>query len=210
MQNPTWYNNQVNGCCNIAVWILLFRHSLTTCSMNMAVDFSWWFQQRCSSLFVHQAMNKPVNNTVQTGQLNHVQACQQVKTSCAFVYMCSKNNIIYLFYTIKIQMVYWRSCGMFRACMEKTIKASQLTRIWRHLWLYRLIYNGQQPMKMHTEITLLYNFCSLHAVTSSVIYYGTNARENVIYGWFSLTWPAAILEWGNNRKCLNKNRAKVP
>ena len=23
----------------------------------MAVDLSWWFQQRCSSLFVHQAMN---------------------------------------------------------------------------------------------------------------------------------------------------------
>ena len=25
--------------------------------MNMAVDLSWWFQQRCSSLFVHQAIN---------------------------------------------------------------------------------------------------------------------------------------------------------
>ena len=68
--------------------------------MDMAVDLSWWFQQRCSSLFVHQAMNslvqhawtslsttmfklasstmfKPVNNHVQAGQLNHVQACQQ-------------------------------------------------------------------------------------------------------------------------------------
>ena len=69
-------------------------------STNMAVDLSWWFQQRCSSLFVHQATNslfqhawtslsttlfklasstmfKPVNNAVQVGQLNHVQACQQ-------------------------------------------------------------------------------------------------------------------------------------
>ena len=48
-------------------------------------NLSRWFQQRCSSLFVHQAMNslnKPVNNTVQavhvqTRQLNHVEACQQ-------------------------------------------------------------------------------------------------------------------------------------
>ena len=48
-------------------------------------NLSRWFQQRCSSLFVHQAMNslnKPVNNTVQavhvqTGQVNNVEACQQ-------------------------------------------------------------------------------------------------------------------------------------
>ena len=33
--------------------ILLFHHSLTTC----AVDLSWWFQQRCSNLFIHQVMN---------------------------------------------------------------------------------------------------------------------------------------------------------
>ena len=36
------------------------------------------------------SLNKPVNNTVQadhvqTGQLNHVQVCQQAKTSCAFL-----------------------------------------------------------------------------------------------------------------------------
>ena len=59
MQNPTWYNNQIHGCCNIAVqscyFIILWQHVLSC--MNMAVDLSWWFQQRCSSLFVHQAMN---------------------------------------------------------------------------------------------------------------------------------------------------------
>ena len=79
--------------------------------MNMAVDLSWWFQQRCLTLFVHQTMNslfqhawtslsttlfKAVNNHVQASQLNHVQtgqlnhalhvqACQQAKPSCVFL-----------------------------------------------------------------------------------------------------------------------------
>ena len=59
MQNPTWYNNQVHGCYNIAVqschFIIAWQHVLSW--MNVAVDLSWWFQQRCSNLFVHQAMN---------------------------------------------------------------------------------------------------------------------------------------------------------
>ena len=58
MQNPTWYNNQVHGCCNIAVqswyFIIPWQHVLSC--MNNAVDLSRWFQQRCSSLFV-QVMN---------------------------------------------------------------------------------------------------------------------------------------------------------
>ena len=59
MQNPTWYNNHVHGCCNIAVqscyFIIPWQHVLSC--MNMAVDLSRWFQQHCSSLFVHQAMD---------------------------------------------------------------------------------------------------------------------------------------------------------
>ena len=38
---------------------------------------------------VPTCMFKPVNNTVQAGQLNHVQACDQAKTSCAFLRMYS-------------------------------------------------------------------------------------------------------------------------
>ena len=34
---------------------------------------------------VPTCMNKPVNNHVEVGQLNHVQVCQQSKTSCAFL-----------------------------------------------------------------------------------------------------------------------------
>ena len=59
MQNPTWYNNQVHGCRNITVqsyyFIIPWQH-VVSC-VNMAVDLSWWFQQHCSSLFVHRAMN---------------------------------------------------------------------------------------------------------------------------------------------------------
>ena len=34
--------------------------------MNMTVDLSWWFQQRCSSLFVHQAMNSLFQHAAST------------------------------------------------------------------------------------------------------------------------------------------------
>ena len=48
-------------------------------------------------------MNKPVNNTVEAGHLNHVQACQQAKTSCEFlrVYcMCTSKSIPPSFYRL--------------------------------------------------------------------------------------------------------------
>ena len=41
-----------------------------TCKNITGIDLSWWFQQRCSSLFVHQAMNSLFPNM-------HEQACQQ-------------------------------------------------------------------------------------------------------------------------------------
>ena len=60
MQNPNWYNNHVHGFCNIAVqscyFIIPWLQHVLSC-MNIAVDLSWWFQQLCPSLFVHQAMN---------------------------------------------------------------------------------------------------------------------------------------------------------
>ena len=42
---------------------------------------------------VPTCMNKPVNNHVQAGQLNHdVQACKQEKSSCTFLYYeCSRD-----------------------------------------------------------------------------------------------------------------------
>ena len=39
------------------LFIIPWQHVLLSC-MNMAVDSSWLFQQRCSSLFVHQAMTE--------------------------------------------------------------------------------------------------------------------------------------------------------
>ena len=53
---------------------IMFYH---VCINNMVVDLSWWFQQRCSRVLSsreHHAMNKPVNNHVEAGQFNHVQA----------------------------------------------------------------------------------------------------------------------------------------
>ena len=62
----------------------------------------------------------------------------------------TQENVIYLFYTIKIQMVYWRILGHGKR------KTSPLT--WYGVDLTSsvcpLIDHGQQPMKMHTEVTL--------------------------------------------------------
>ena len=55
---------------------------------------------------VPTCMNKPVNNHVQAGQLNHVQACQQAKTSCAFLRVYNthaRKNIVYLLNGDKLQ-----------------------------------------------------------------------------------------------------------
>ena len=68
-------------------------------------------------------------------------------------------NVIYLFYTIKIQMVYWRILG---AKKGKQVCWRDLTWIWRHLCVCPLIDYGQQPMKMHTEVALLYNIKLLY------------------------------------------------
>ena len=71
MENSTWYNNQVRGqCCNLAVqscYITIPWQHVLSC-MNMAVDLSRRFQQRCSSLFVHQAMNSLFQHAWSTEQ----------------------------------------------------------------------------------------------------------------------------------------------
>ena len=86
MQNPTWYNNQVHGCCcNIAVqscyFIIPWQHVQYEhgCWFIMMVPTTLFKSVRSSShkQSVPTCMNKPVNNTVQAGQLNYVQACQQ-------------------------------------------------------------------------------------------------------------------------------------
>ena len=59
-------------------------------------------------------------------------------------------NVIYLFYTIKFQMGYWRILGGMKK--DKQVCWRNLTWIWRHL----CCVFGQQPMKMLTEVTLLY------------------------------------------------------
>ena len=54
-------------------------------------------------------------------------------------------------------------------------------------------------MKMRTEITLLYDICSLHVITSSVIfYYSTNARKYVIYLLTRTSFPSYLDENCNN------------
>ena len=75
MQNPTWYNNQVHGSCNIAVqscyFIIPWQHVLSC--MNMAVDLSWWFHFQQRWLKPSSAFIKPW--TVCSNM--YEQACQQ-------------------------------------------------------------------------------------------------------------------------------------
>ena len=41
---------------------------------------------------------------------------------------------------------------------EKQVRWRDMAWIWRHLCVCPLIDHGQQPMKMHTEVTLLYKY----------------------------------------------------
>ena len=59
-------------------WLLIY-HMIVPTTLFKSVRSSNHEQS------VPTCMNKPVNNHVQAGQLNHVQACQQAKTSCAFL-----------------------------------------------------------------------------------------------------------------------------
>ena len=80
-------------------------------------------------------------------------------------YTHTRENVIYSFYTIKIQMVYWRILGAWK----KKNKSADV--IWRGfdaicVCVCPLIDHGQQPMKTHTEVTLLHK--ELYAILSSI------------------------------------------
>ena len=96
MQNPTWYNNQVHGCCNIAVqscyFIIPWQHGSnnvvqvcsfikprTVCS-NMHEQAC---QQHCSSWPAQPCSNWPAQ------PCSTVQACRQANYKlCVFTCMC--------------------------------------------------------------------------------------------------------------------------
>ena len=79
-------------------------------------------------------------------------------------YTHTRENVIYSFYTIKIQMVYWRILG------HEKRKTSPLTwygvDLTPSVCVCPLIDHGQQPMKTHTEVTLLHK--ELYAILSSI------------------------------------------
>ena len=64
------------------------------CGFVMMVPKTTFKSVRSSSYeqCVPTCMNKSVNNTVQLGQLNHVEVCQQAKTSCAFLIIIAINH----------------------------------------------------------------------------------------------------------------------
>ena len=71
--------------------ILLFSHSLISnilSCMNNAVDLSWWFQQRCSSLSVQQATNNLFRHTWTSLSTTLFKPCLQVKTIKLCVFSC--------------------------------------------------------------------------------------------------------------------------
>ena len=77
---------------------------------------------------------------------------------------------------------------------EKQVYWRDLTWIWRHQCVCPLIDHGQQPMKMHTEVTsLLYKYIYMH----------TDHAVSLEYIIFTL-----CLEWGmkkSPRKIMNLN-----
>ena len=80
-----------------------------------------------------------------------------VTSSVIYYSTHTRKNVTYLFYTIKIQMVYTK---------KKNKSADVIWRGFDVICVCPLIDHSQQPMKMHTEVTLLYK-CQ---------YYYLNAR----------------------------------
>ena len=100
MENPTWYNDQVHGCCNITVQscllIVPWQHVLSC--MNNAVDLSWWFQQRCSSLYVRSSSHAwtVCANMAWTNLSTTLFKPRQLnQTSCAFLRVYRKASLVW-------------------------------------------------------------------------------------------------------------------
>ena len=62
---------------------------------------------------------------------------------------------------------------------EKQVRWRDLTWIWRHLCVCPLIDHRQQPIKMHTEVTLLYNV--IYTLMMVAAFYGTRIKTNYDY-----------------------------
>ena len=83
-----------------------------------------------------------------------------VTSSVIYYSTHTRVNVIYLFYSINIQMAYW---SIFGAWKKKNKPADVIWR--RSVWCV-CVLRGQQPIKMPTEVTLLYNMeYTVHALS---------------------------------------------
>ena len=77
----------------------------------------------------------------------------------------------------KNPQVYWRILGGMKK--EKQVCWRDLTWIWRNLCVCPLIDHGQQPMKMHTEVTL-YNVIQRYCNSAWMVEYGSYIYTHVL------------------------------
>ena len=85
-QSSSWllYNIVVQSCYFIIPWHVL------SC-MYMAVDLTWWFQQHCSSLFVHQqpCSSWPAQpcSSLSTNMFKLASSTSKIDKLCVFMYV---------------------------------------------------------------------------------------------------------------------------
>ena len=102
----------------------------------------------------------------------------------------TRENVIYLFYTIKIEMIYW-----------------SILRAWKKTWADvdltpSVCHHGQQPTKMHTEVTLLY--CIIRAI--KWFYFISHFLLVAIY---QPTWKLhGLSQKQETNKALSKNKVE--
>ena len=152
MQNPTWYNNQVHGFCNIAVQFIMMVSRcryIVTVSTTLSKSVCSWSHEES----VPTCMNKPVNNTVQAGILNHVQACK-LNHACSNWpdQPCSslstgKNKLcVFTCYVMRkcvLQIQRRHCCYRYKYIFQFTSNSQECyflkreARLWNYSWLIR-------------------------------------------------------------------------
>ena len=136
---------------------------LIRCRVNLyltnKLHFSVCVYCNRSHITSQRAKNKKVRHETKS---SGVDCCSLHAVTSYLIYYSThtRKNVIYLFYTIKIQMVYWRILGHEKRTTnpltwsDVVLKPSVCVCVC--VCVCAFIDHGEQPMKMHREVTLLY------------------------------------------------------
>ena len=156
-------------CMSIIVYIMPLHYSI--CNLANRLHFSVHVYCNRSQMMSQRVKNekydtRPVHETKSNG----VTVVLYVAVTSSVIYYSThaRENVIYLFYAIKIQMVYWRILGAWK---KKNKSADVIWRGFDAICVLYIIDHGEQPMKMHTEVTLLYTEYYYCILNTTIVYW---------------------------------------